>query len=143
MDSCIVNTVIEWCNDVRTMRGFYTELLGMNETFFDENRGWLTYESAGLQVVFISGSEKLPVTTEFAKNPAYEGGTIEAQSWVMQVSPDDFDEVVRRLKDADVRAYAEEPSVHGGWRHFYVLDPMGRTIELSCPPPADEIEVAS
>ncbi len=38
-----VNTIFEWCNDVVASRLFYTELLGLEEAFFDEYRGWLNY----------------------------------------------------------------------------------------------------
>ena len=126
-----LNTVFHWCNDIAATRRFYTELLGLEETYFDEKQGWLTYQIGELNVVFIRGSSPQPVLSEWARQPAYRGGKIEAPSWVIQVSPKDFPVVVLRLKAAGVPEFQKEPMTpKPGYAMFFVRDPMGTTIEI-------------
>lgn len=124
-----LNTVFEWCNDIKAMRRFYTELLGLEETFYDEERGWLNHQVGETLLVFIRSPDALPVTSEWAKTPAYDGGTAHLSSWVLEVSRQDFDDVVKRLRYEGVPEWGDPEESPGG-RAFFVRDPMGKTVEV-------------
>lgn len=128
------NTIFWYCKDVALMRRFYTDLIGLDETFYrdDAEAGWLTYSSGTLQVVFIRGASPAPVLSGWGKQPTHAEGTLEVPSWVIQVPYEDFDSIVQRLKAAGdiphMEAAAREPD--HAHKAFWVRDPMGTTIEL-------------
>ena len=107
-----LNTIFRWCNDVEPMRHFYSESLGLEETFFrdDAEHGWLTYQVGEVQLVFTRAPSPLPVNTEFAQNPGYGGGTLQAESWVLKVERPSFDQIVKRLQSSTYTLYAPEPA---------------------------------
>jgi hypothetical protein len=128
-----INTLFLWCNDAAAMRVFYTDVVGLKETFFDNGPGWLTYDLAGVQVVFMRGSAPLPVEAGWAKEPAYREGTVEAASTVIQLEPAEFDAAVARAKAKSVEAKWDAPRAMGkDARAYFLRDPMGRTVELYC-----------
>lgn len=128
------NTVFWFCNDVVPMRHFYTDLIGLEETYFksDNEAGWLSYQSSSLAVVFIRAEETLPVQAEWTKQPSYNDGKLVLPSWVIQVDYADFDAVVARLNAAeDVPCLETTPrEPQQGHKAFWVRDPMGVTIEI-------------
>lgn len=127
-----LNTIFRWCNDVVPMRRFYTDCLGLNETFFrnDDEHGWLTYQVGEVQLVFTRAPALLPVDTEFAQNPGYGGGTLQVESWVLKVERPSFDQIVERLQASSYTFYTPEPhSPRPGALQFIALDPMGFTVE--------------
>ena len=125
-----INTLFRWCNDVNTMRVFYTDLLDLTETYFQDNEqhGWLTYDANGVQLVFMRGTEKLPITVSgWAKQPSYKGGTEETSSWLLTTKNQaEFQEIVQRLQEANVPLNTEIDSS----RQCFALDPMDWTIEI-------------
>lgn len=127
-----LDTIFRWCNDVSAMRAFYTDLLGLSETFFrDDEHGWLTYQIGAIQLVFTRSDTTIPTYQEFAQNPAYQGGSIKAESWVYKLPSDVFTAVVERLQTANVPTYWNTPKqTRDNHQQFYILDPMGYTIEI-------------
>ena len=95
-----ISTIFKWCTDIEAMRRFYTDLLGLEETFFQHegSQGWLTYKSQDVQIVFIQTETPLPVATEWAKQPGYAEGSLETSSWVMTVSYAEFSKIVERVQ---------------------------------------------
>lgn len=129
MDDLKVNTLFRWCNDINSMRTFYTELLGLTETFYrdDEQHGWLTYDAGGVQLVFMRATEDLSVSMTWAKQPGYHTGTDEVSSWLLTTKDrKEFGAIVNRLQQADI------PMKDGidASRQCVVHDPMGWTIEI-------------
>jgi len=126
------NTIFSYCNDVATMRHFYTDLLGLEETYFDDEQGWLTYSSGTLQVVFVRAKSPLPVTSDWGKQPSYQEGKLEIPSWVIQIDYADFDATIERIKsDASVTLLdGNVRSPRDGHKSFWLRDPMETTIEL-------------
>lgn len=127
-----LNTIFRWCNDVVAMRHFYTDCLGLTETYFrnDEEHGWLTYQVGQVQLVFTRAPAPLPVTTEFAQNPGYNGGTLHIESWVLKVKRPSFDDIVKRLQASNYTRFAPQPATpRPGALQFLALDPMGFTVE--------------
>jgi hypothetical protein len=108
-----LSTIFWWCNDVGAMREFYTDLIGLPETYFqdDDNVGWLTYQSGQLQIVFIRASSTLPIHSAWSKQPGYRGGPLEATSWVISVPYTEFISITERLKQANVPLFQDEPIV--------------------------------
>ena len=128
-----LNTIFRWCNDVAPMRHFYTDCLGLTETFFrnDVEHGWLTYQVGQVQLVFTRAPALLPIMTEFAQNPGYSGGTVQVESWVLKVERPSFDEIVGRLQASSYTHYAPQPNTpRPGALQFIALDPMGFTVEV-------------
>lgn len=127
------NTIFWYCADVDPMRRFYTDLIGLEETFYrdDTDAGWLTYASGTLQIVFIRAKSATP-TTDWARQPSYAEGVLEIPSWVIQVAEADFASIVERLKaDADVICLSDTVrEARPGHQSFWVRDPMGTTIEV-------------
>ena len=128
-----LNTIFRWCNDVVPMRHFYTDCLGLEETYFrnDAEHGWLTYQIGQVQLVFTRAPAPLPVTAEFAQNPGYSGGSNQAESWVLKVERPSFEAIVKRLQASSYPVYAPEPNEpRPGALQFLALDPMGFTVEV-------------
>lgn len=132
------------CNDVKEMRRFYTELLGMQEGHFmdSEDWGWLTLQSEGMQLMFFRWSKELPVNKDWAWQP---GGTVEdahpMMSFSVLVPWENYRDTYQRLKEGGVKAQTEAPqwrqSSYWGWT---IADPMGNTIEVYAPPPEKPAE---
>ncbi len=128
-----LNTIFRWCNDVVPMRHFYTDCLGLEETYFrdDAEHGWLAYQIGQVQLVFIRAATPQTIATEFAKNPGYTGGSLEAESWVLKMERPSFEAIVERLQANRYPLYAQEPEQpRPGALQFIALDPMGFTVEV-------------
>ncbi len=128
-----IQTIFQWCNDVNKMREFYSDVLGLTETYFldDDKYGWLTYDVNGLQLVFMRSSQPLPIEKVWARQPGWIEGTGEILSMVLQVSLDDFQSVVERARARDVKMFDQEPrGVPDQHLSHFLMDPMGSTIEL-------------
>jgi catechol 2,3-dioxygenase-like lactoylglutathione lyase family enzyme len=132
-----LHTIFRWCNDVESMQRFYTHCLGLKETFYENNEahGWLTYKLGEVQLVFMRAEQELPVSTAFAQNPGYAGGTASDSSWVIQANPDEFEQIVGRLQAADFPEFQKQPiMIQQGYKQFLVRDPMGFTVEIYTEP---------
>jgi catechol 2,3-dioxygenase-like lactoylglutathione lyase family enzyme len=130
-----ISTLFYWCNDIAATRHFYADLIGFEETCYDEQAGWFTCQSGGLILVFIRPCNPLPTLAEWAKQPAYRGGALEAHSWVITVPASEFQTTVTRLKNSGVPGFQDEPvSPQPGHWQFYIMDPMGNTIEIFSEP---------
>lgn len=128
-----INTIFRWCNDVDTVRHFYTDCLELDETFYrnDDEHGWLTYQLGETQLVFTQTTESLDEPSAFAMNPAYEGGSTCDPSWVMKVDVAAFTDIVARIKQTSYPTYGDNPySNRPGHLQFIVRDPLGLTLEL-------------
>jgi catechol 2,3-dioxygenase-like lactoylglutathione lyase family enzyme len=128
-----LHTVFRWCNDVDAMRRFYSDLLGLEETFYrnDDKHGWLTYQ-AGTQIVFMRGTNPIDIPLEWAKQPGFSGGDVEIDSWLLTFTKADFEVLKQRITNADI----EQLTGAGidSSRQIIVHDPMGITVELSIEP---------
>lgn len=128
-----LNTIFRWCNDVATMRQFYTECLGLTETYFrdDAAHGWLTYQVGEVQLVFTRSDESLPVASQFAQNPGYVGGNLRVESWVLKLERPSFDTIAQRLQNSPYPLFSAEPTTpRPGALQLLALDPMGFTVEI-------------
>lgn len=128
-----LNTIFRWCNDVAPMRHFYSDCLGLTETYFqdDAEHGWLTYQVGQVQLVFTRAPAPLSVRTEFAQNPGYSGGTVKAESWVLKMERPFFDKIVQRLQASSYTLYTAQPAApRPGALQCLALDPMGFTVEV-------------
>jgi len=128
--------VYNFCNDVAEIRGFYTELLGLEELAYDEEYGWVNYQVEGLCYMFFRDDEApVPVKAEFAAQPGWAGGTAVISSFSFEIPEADYPDMINKLRDAGVKSYYDAPS----WEQdcywcFPVLDPMGNTIEVFMSP---------
>ncbi len=125
------------CNDVETMRKFYTDLIGLKQHTFhnDEQWGYLCYKTGGLDLMFFRFDEKIPVQEQWAVQPGWEGGTFEGTSWSIEVPENLFPEVVKKLKVSNVKCFTEKPMwLQDSYWGFPVMDPMGNTVEVYTTP---------
>lgn len=125
-----INTIFRYCNDIDAMRHFYTDLLALDETYYrnDEEHGWLTYQIGHTQLVFTRASSSLAIEMEWAKSPAYSGGTKEMQSWVVALTGDNYQATIERIKSSDAPIY--EGEINTPELLLLAQDPMGMTIEF-------------
>lgn len=110
-------------------RAFYSDVLGLAETFYDADQGWLTYQAGAVQIVFTRPASPVSPLSDFSRSPAWDRGSIDAPSWVLQVAPGEFDAIVDRLQAAGVK-HETRTFEDRGLREVYALDPMGRTVEV-------------
>lgn len=125
------------CNDIPAMKTFYGDLLGMSvQAFMNEAQfGYLAFQGDGMQLMFFRADAKLPVVAEFAGQPGYQGGKLEATSWSIQIPEADFAAAVERLHKAGAKRFAEKPFwAQDSYWSFPVLDPMGNTVEVFATP---------
>ncbi|MBN2083154.1 VOC family protein [bacterium] len=121
------------CNDVEAMRGFYTDLLGMQETNYmnEPEMGWLCYAFGDIEFMFFRAENTLPVPDKYASQPGWPGGELEVPSWSVLIPEEDFAATVQALINAGVPTFAAKPMfcLDNYWS-FPVLDPMGNTVEV-------------
>lgn len=128
-----INTLFYWCNNVAEMRYFYSDLLGLEETYFldDDTHGWLTYKLHGVQVVFMRASQTLPIQAGWARQPGWLEGTQELPSLVLEMTLEHFQKVVEGLIAQGFHCFDPEPrGTKDKYLKQFVMDPMGYTIEL-------------
>jgi catechol 2,3-dioxygenase-like lactoylglutathione lyase family enzyme len=123
-----LETVFEWCNDIAAMRRFYTDLLGLDETFFSADHGWLRHRMGDFETAFMVSPEPIPVIDTWSVTPTLGEGVSYLASWLLEVEPDIYDAIFDRMQQAGIPMVQgpENPSV----RNFFVMDPMGKTIEV-------------
>jgi catechol 2,3-dioxygenase-like lactoylglutathione lyase family enzyme len=121
------------CNDVAAMRRFYVDLLGLQEEAFMDTPefAYLSVEAGGFEVMWFRADAALPVPSDFASQPGWEGGTLEATSWAVYIPEDRFEAVCRELVSSGAKLFDEQPA----WRQdsylaVSALDPMGVTVEI-------------
>jgi catechol 2,3-dioxygenase-like lactoylglutathione lyase family enzyme len=122
------------CRDLDAMRRFYTDLVGLTESYYAPgDGGGLAYACDRLQLTFLPAADAEPEPAGWHRQPGWRGGTLPGVSWSIVADGEDaFRAAVGRLTGAGVVAYAEEPRWVGYWS-FPVKDPMGNTVELTLP----------
>lgn len=126
-----LNTNFDWCNDIAAMREFYTDILGLKETFYNAEHGWLTYQVGPTMLAFMTAPEPVSVASEWAVTPTIGMGTAHVTSWVIELSVDEFQSRLDRIRAAGIVMHLLPDSLQA--RVMFVRDPMGKTIELFCP----------
>lgn len=119
------------CRDLDSVRHFYSELIGLEEVHFSPEEA-VAYRCGQLQFTVLRTDQPLPAVTQWAMQPGWKGGTSSLPSWSVECSKPAFDRAVRRLQEAGVPSRHASPVWVGYWS-FPVRDPMGWTVELSCP----------
>lgn len=120
-----------YCNNLAAVRHFYTDLLQMKETFFAAGEA-LAYSCDHLQFTVFQTDQKLPVTKDWAMQPGWEGGTQTRVSWSVECNEEAFKTAFTRLKEEGIASFHDSPKWVGYWS-YPVRDPMGHTVELTCP----------
>jgi len=113
------------------MRSFYTDLLQLDEVFFDENTS-LAYKCDKLQFTIFQVQHNLPEIKGWGIQPGWSGGMHPSTSWSVECGKDTFSPAVKRLQQAGVMSYYYEPQWFGYWS-YPVRDPVGNTVEITCP----------
>jgi len=127
-----IRFIFNVCNDLAATKNFYVDLLGMKVTQYEESWGYLNILCDGFEFMFFK-SEKggIPVETQWASQPGYEGGTLEVTSWALFIPEADFPGVVAKLRASGAKLYKDKPEWrHGSYWGFTVMDPNGVTVEV-------------
>lgn len=126
-----LSTVFFWCRNVQDMRKFYSDVLGMQEIYSGDDA--VSYRVGDLQWFFLKASGRVDVLDEWASQPGYTVGKAEVPSWIVEVEPERFEEIVEDLKSRGVESLGD-PREFKGHKQFWIRDPMGTTIEIHGPP---------
>jgi catechol 2,3-dioxygenase-like lactoylglutathione lyase family enzyme len=108
-----VNTVQVWYHvrDLEAGRAFYTQKLGFEETFVDEDARWAKLESGAMKIAIAEGE------------PQQETG-------VATVDVDDVKAEAERLRAQGIEV-GTVLEIHGEMRLLDVFDPDGNRIQLA------------
>lgn len=124
------------CTDIPAMQRFYGELIGLTQVWEAPDDVAFTHDCVQLAFTRVSSVER---PTGWAFQPGWSNGQLDTAPEVHQVpstsialGPAAFNEAVARLVEADVERLRDAPFWVGYWS-FVVLDPDGRTVELSDP----------
>ncbi len=121
------------CSDLDAMRGFYTDLVGIDEMYFSAEERMLAYDCAGFQFTILESDQAVSVDEDWGRQPGWTGGTGTTTSWSVALTDDTYPDAIERLKKADVPALHDNPV----WVHYWsfpVRDPMGNTVEVTLAP---------
>jgi len=130
-----IRFLYNYCNNLAEMRIFYSELLGMNETAYNEDWNYLCYKSEGLDFMFFGSEKEIPVREKFADQPGWPGGELPVTSWTIDIPEEVYTETINRLRTAGVKSFADNPRwEQDSYWCFPVLDPMGNTVEVTTVP---------
>lgn len=135
----IVSTIFFWCNDVAAMRHFYTNLIGLEEIYAGDEA--ISYKLGPLQMFFLKAKNTVPEQLEWAVQPAFtwerQEGTAFVPSWVVEVPPSAFETTLQRMESDGVKPYTDPVVREDGHKQFFVMDPMGHTVEIYSAPETD------
>lgn len=120
-----------YCNDIASMRWFYSQLVQLDEIYFEEDVT-VAYKCDELQFTIFQAEQKLATSVGWAKQPGWSGGALAKISWSIECDKETFFSTIARLKDAGVSCYHSEPQWQGYWS-YPVLDPAGNTVEITYP----------
>jgi predicted enzyme related to lactoylglutathione lyase len=122
------------CDDVASMREFYSRLVGLDEIFFEGGPEVLGYHIGDMQFTILPMSGTPEAAQDWHRQPGWAGGTATRPSWSIQLeSLEAFRAAVRRIQETGSSTYHERTQWQGYWS-FPVKDPMGNTAELTCEP---------
>lgn len=128
--SCVVRSFLYLhCDDLGRARGFYTDVIGLTETFFSDEIASVGYQVGGLQVT-VAHHPTARRAEGWASQLGWEGGTAGMPSWGFELPPKEFCRAVERALSRGVSTLHSEPEWVGYWS-FPLRDPMGNTVELS------------
>lgn len=126
----------EFCTDVAATRKFYGELVGLPMIWDGADGVAFTHEC--VQVLF-TRVDSLERPDGWAFQPGWSHGQLPdaprtqlVPSISMALPAAGFEAATRRLQEVGVEALRPEPFWVGYWS-FVVLDPDGRTVELTDP----------
>lgn len=124
------------CTDIPATRDFYGALLGLTQVWDEPDNLGFTHDCVQLTFARV---EELDRPEGWAFQPGWGHGqlpdaphTHQVPSTSVALDPGAFGTAVTRLQEAGVTALRPEPFWVGYWS-FVVMDPDGRTVELSDP----------
>lgn len=128
--------VYDVCTDIPGTRHFYGELIGLEQVWDGTDDIAFSHDCVQLSFARV---DALPEPQGWAFQPGWSNGQLPeapaahlAPSTSIALTPDAFSAAVARLDAAGVERLRDAPFWVGYWS-FVVLDPDGRTVELSDP----------
>jgi catechol 2,3-dioxygenase-like lactoylglutathione lyase family enzyme len=132
-----VRFVYNFCGDLAAMRHFYTDVLGMAEKSYNDEQGWLVYQSDGFELMFFRADGEGVGEKEWAAQPGGVSGTAEITSWSVEIPEADFAAAVEGFvaDGVPLQGNANAPDWRQGcYWGITVMDPAGNTVEVYAVP---------
>ena len=116
-------------NDVKTMKEFYGDILGLKVSGY--NQWFLSLDANGMEVLVFKGDYELPIQNKWAWQPGYEAGSGHITSYSIQISEQNYQQIVQNIIDQKVESLKPVPEWRrGSYWGITVKDPMGNTVEV-------------
>lgn len=128
MNKAGIKFIYLYCNNLKKMREFYSEILQLNEIYYAEGQA-LAYDCDGLQFTIFQTKEKLQSEEGWADQPGWEGGTLPKISWSIPFEKQLFKSVVERLIHSEIDKFHSTPLWINYWS-FPIKDPAGNSVEI-------------
>ncbi len=138
-------SVTLWCNDLTGMRRFYIQEMGLQETWFHDavDFGMVCCKGSGFGLMIHRSPE--PMETGVIWNAVAADGRGNRRPALSFSYRDEgaYRALVARLKRSGAKSATQNPIwFDNSFWQFYVMDPMGNTLELfwtpTNPPPSTE-----
>ncbi|MCC7431158.1 hypothetical protein IT568_09970 [bacterium] len=126
-----IHYIYNFCNDLKAIREFYSECIGLQECFYEPKYGCISYQLQGLEFMFWETDEDLKKPSGFAWQPGGGGGELQVVSWTMVVSEENYPDVVSKLLKMNLKMVKGKPQwLQNSYWAFVVNDPAGNTVEV-------------
>ena len=118
--------------DLDAMRRFYGTIVGLEEIFWSPGpKGAIGYRHGSVQFTVLA-HDSAKQGKGWARQPGWSGGTEPTPSWSFELGADAFRTAIARARAAGWPAREPAPEWRGYWG-WVLLDPMGNTVEITCP----------
>lgn len=117
-----------WCNDIESIKFFYSKIIGL-ELIWDTPTS-IAYKIDEHQLSFNLDNNLETPEPIYAEQLGWCGGIGHMTSWSLECDADEFNEIVKRAKHANLPSFKMQPEWVGYWS-FVLLDPMNETIEIT------------
>ena len=130
-----ISYIYNFCSDLKAIRQFYSECIGLPEGLYKPEYGCISYKMPGMEFMFWQTDDVPARPSGFAAQPGGGGGELPVTSWTVAVPEKEFAAAVSRLRKMGYESKAEQPVwLQDCYWAFVVRDPAGNTVELSTVP---------
>ncbi|TVR21254.1 MAG: LysM peptidoglycan-binding domain-containing protein [Anaerolineaceae bacterium] len=139
LPSVRINTLYYFTNDLDAMREFYGTLIGLEEVEVDPEssaeQDMVMFDLGGVQIAFLLTEDEIAPASAWARQPKYDGGSVDEASLLIGVTDTEFEAIVGRVAGGGVTVYNDAILVpREGQRAIFVRDPNGSTIGILTEP---------
>lgn len=135
LPSIRINTLYYFTNDLEAIREFYGTLIGLEELEVDPEssaeQDMVMFDLGGVQIAFLLTEDEIAPSDAWARQPKYDGGSVDQASFLIGVTGEEFEAIVGRVAGGGVTVYNDAILVpRDGQRAIFVRDPNGSTVGI-------------